>query len=160
MRRGLSTTLCDPCRAKPARAKPERAPTPAYKLTRPVARHGVTRPSTDVAKGNHRDRKLLDLAHGLHECTNCGAHAAHGCEPAHANSGMTESKGLGIKANDGEHAALDARCHRWLDGSGGTGLDPSGRYPFTKEGRREMWLGAYFKTQAEYWRRGWIKCAS
>lgn len=106
----------------------------------------------------YRDRKLLDLAHELHTCTNCDAHVEHGCEPAHANAGMTPSKGLSMKASDHEHAALCNACHRWLDS--GSGTDPSGRFEGTRKDKLVMWLGAYFKTQAEYWKRGMIRVAA
>jgi len=159
-RSGLSNRIHSACRTR-KQAKPERLPTPAYKLAR-AAKAGAAKPNADIGKGNHRDRNLLDLAHELHDCTNCGRHVAEGLEPAHANAGMTRSKGLGIKANDGEHAALCNACHSWLDQpiSAASFFDPSKRFDCTRTDKREMWLAAYFRTQAEYWKRGWLHVAA
>lgn len=106
---------------------------------------------------NNRCRKLLDLAHELHDCTNCGAWATEGCEPAHEN-GIESGKGFGIKGADNRHAALDHRCHAWYDQ--GTGLDPSGRFEGTKEGKAEMWNRAHKRTFDAYWKNGWLKVAA
>lgn len=152
---GLSTRIHNQCRARKTASAPERK-SPPYRLTR-VARPGQAGPAQQK-QPPHRNRALLDLAHGVQTCMNCGRHVEAGCEPAHANAGMTESKGLSIKANDHEHAALDPACHRWLDS--GTGIDPSGRFEGTREGKRAMWITAYFRTQSEYWKLGWLKVSA
>jgi hypothetical protein len=87
---------------------------------------------------NHRDRPLLDLAHELHDCTNCGRYAVEGLEPAHQN-GIEAGKGQSIKGQDHRHAAL---CN-----------GPN------KIEKAEMWTRAHFKTMDEYWRRNWLEVA-
>lgn len=99
-----------------------------------------------------RCRKLLDLAHRVTTCMNCGCHTA-GCEPAHEN-GVTAGKGFGHKTADNRHAAMCHRCHAHYDQ--GTGLDPSGLYE-GRDGKREMWIRAHLKTFDLYWSNGWIK---
>ena len=96
---------------------------------------------------NVRSRALLNLAHALHECTNCGRWSEHGLEPAHEN-GITAGKGFGIKGHDHRHAALCHDCHREYD---------QGRA--TKAEKAEMWLRAHRKTFDEYWTRGWLRVA-
>lgn len=92
---------------------------------------------------NHRSRALLNLAHRVPVCMNCGRHT-EGCEPAHMN-GLESGKGMAIKGNDHLHAALCHWCHSWLD-QGGTKPDPSGLYQPTWAEKREMWTRAHLKT--------------
>ena len=67
---------------------------------------------------NYRNRKFLNLAHDMHECTlmipsACIGYSVDGCEPAHANSQMF-GKGMGIKADD-IFAAACPGCHFEID---------------------------------------------
>lgn len=102
----------------------------------------------------HRDRKLLDLAHQLHECTNCGHYIPEGLEPAHSNW-STHGKGASRKADDWAHAGLCNTCHSWLDS--GSGDDPTGIWKDTE--KREMWRYAHDKTMRAYWVQGWVRVA-
>ena len=159
-RSGLSNRVHAVCRAREQatkRARPERA-TPAYKLVRPVSRHGVTTPRIDVAKGNHRDRKLLDLAHELHACMNCGRYVEHGCNPCHEN-GINAGKGQSIKGQDHRHFAGCNECHAFYD-TGRRGMDPSGRFSASREDKREMFAQAHAKTMDAYFGRGWLKVSA
>jgi hypothetical protein len=104
---------------------------------------------------NNRNRSLLDLAHHVNECQNCGRWSEHGCDPAHANGQIAE-KGVAIKGNDDMHAALCHPCHAWLD-QGGKGKDPSGRYVVSAEDKWDLWMRAHFKTMRLYWANGWLK---
>ncbi len=99
---------------------------------------------------NHRNRKLLDLAHRINDCTNCGRWS-EGCEPAHEN-GIEAGKGFGIKSHDHRHAALCHACHAWLDQ--GSGDDPSGDWCFLD--KAEMWNRAHKRTYDIYWGNGWL----
>lgn len=103
---------------------------------------------------NTRSRKLLDLAHELHSCMNCGQHSPEGLEPAHEN-GIAAGKGQAIKGQDNRHAALCHACHAWYD-QGGNRMDPSGMYHPLKAEKREMWDRAHKLTFDEYWLRGWL----
>lgn len=105
---------------------------------------------------NNRARPLLDLAHDLHDCTNCNRWH-EGLDPAHEN-GIEAGKGQSIKGQDNRHAALCPLCHTWYD-SGSVGLDPSGRYEPTWEGKSEMWNRAHKRTFDTYWRLGWLTVA-
>ena len=109
---------------------------------------------------NNRSRKLLDLAHSIHECQNCGRWVGtegmpDGCEPAHEN-GIAAGKGFGIKSQDNRHAALCHDCHAWYDQ--GTGRDPSSDWSSSQ--KPWMFDRAHKRTFDEYWKRGWLKvCA-
>lgn len=105
-------------------------------------------------KSAHRDRALLDLAHKLHDCTNCGRFVTEGLEPAHSNW-STHGKGGMRKADDLFHCAVCHTCHSWLDQ--GIGTDPSGIWQDTE--KREMWRYAYDRTQRAYWLNGWVRVA-
>lgn len=105
----------------------------------------------------YRDRGLLDLAHKLDTCTNCGAYSAEGLEPAHEN-GIVAGKGQSIKSWDNRHAALCHRCHAFYD-SGGNGMDPSKMYTPSREDKRELWNRAHKRTYDQYWYRGWLRVA-
>lgn len=96
-----------------------------------------------------RDRKLLDLAHRLNECTHCGRYVPEGLEPAHSNQHI-HGKGAGRKAHDQWHAALCHECHVALDQGRG----------MSREEKAAMWEQSHIKTMNEYWRRGWIKVAA
>lgn len=102
----------------------------------------------------HRDRKLLDLAHRLNECTNCIQWVVEGLEPAHSNW-STHGKGGAMKSDDWAHAALCHECHVWLDQ--GAGPDPTGIW--TDKDKREMWRYAHDRTMRAYWTRGWVRVA-
>lgn len=106
---------------------------------------------------NTRSRSLLNLAHRVHKCMNCGRWSEHGCEPAHEN-GISAGKGQSIKSHDHRHAALCHECHRFYD-SGGTGMDPSGRFAPTWADKREMWQQAHAKTMDHYWSNEWLRVA-
>lgn len=105
---------------------------------------------------NHRSRSMLNLAHRVTVCTNCGAHSP-GCEPAHEN-GVVAGKGFGIKSHDHRHAALCHACHAFYD-QGGKGMDPSGRFTASREGKRELWQRAHMATMDLYWSNQWLKVA-
>lgn len=107
--------------------------------------------------GDYRNRPLLDLAHEVHECKNCGCHVSHGCDPAH-EAGIVAGKAQGTKSRDGRHAALCNKCHTWYD-SGGTQMDPTGLYEPTRSGKAEMWNRAHKLTFDEYFRRGMLMVA-
>jgi hypothetical protein len=105
---------------------------------------------------NVRDRSLLDLAHRIHECTNCRRYMPHGCSPAHQN-GIEAGKGQSIKGQDNRHAALcdgPGGCHPWYDT--GSGADPSLRYASSKVEKFEMWVRAHLATFDLYFANGWI----
>lgn len=106
---------------------------------------------------NYRSRRLLDLAHELTECCNCEQWSPHGLEPAHEN-GIEAGKGQSIKGQDCRHAAMCNECHRFYD-SGSVGMDPSGLYPATWEGKTEMFNRAHKRTFDQYWSRGWLVVA-
>lgn len=107
---------------------------------------------------NVRARSLLDLAHDVHECTNCEHYVVAGCEPAHEN-GIAAGKGQSIKGSDNRHAALCPACHRWYD-SGGTKPDPTGLYQPTRADKKEMWTRAHLRTFDLYWASGWLAVAA
>lgn len=104
---------------------------------------------------NYRNRKLLDLAHRVQVCQNCGRHTG-GCEPAHEN-GIESGKGFGIKAHDNRHAALCHDCHAWYDQ--GRGMDPSKIYTDMKDDKFAMWGRAHRRTYDLYWLEGWLQVA-
>lgn len=108
--------------------------------------------------GMFRNRGLLDLAHRIEQCQNCGAERSHGSDPAHSNYAV-HGKGHKIKAHDCFFAALCSACHRWLDNQAGYGPDPSGRFPHTYEGKHDMFCRAMHKTWLTLWQLGFIKVA-
>jgi hypothetical protein len=95
---------------------------------------------------NFRNRRLLDLAHKVHECQACGRWVHAGCEPAHANW-SEYGKGGSLKSHDVFHAAMCHECH--------VSIDQGSR--LTREERHEVWRRAFNKTQLLYWECGWIK---
>lgn len=105
----------------------------------------------ELERGMYRNRKLLDLAHAINRCCNCGSYQLAGCEPAHSNH-QEHGRGSHNKSHDCFFAALCHLCHRWLD-SGGRGKDPSERFEATREGKREMFDKAKDVTVLELWKR-------
>lgn len=109
---------------------------------------------TYLAKGMFRSRSLLDLAHGLERCTNCGLFALDGLEPAHSNL-QEHGRGKDNKSHDCFWAALCRHCHAWLDF--GNGQDPSRTFEGTREGKREMFVRAMHRTWLDLWRLGRVR---
>lgn len=105
-----------------------------------------------------RSRRLLDLAHKIETCQNCGAQRSEGSEPAHSNL-PEHGKAIGLKSHDCFFAALCSACHRWLDNQGGAGKDPTERFEATREGKRDMFLRAMHATWLLLWRTGLVKVA-
>ena len=95
---------------------------------------------------NNRNRRLLDLAHRLDQCTNCDKWT-EGCEPAHEN-GIVAGKGFGIKGQDNRHAALCHACHVAYD-----------QGPASYEEKSEMFNRAHKRTFDLYWQNGWLRVA-
>lgn len=94
---------------------------------------------------NYRSRALLNLAHALNVCPECGRMSLEGLEPAHSNQ-HRHGKGMSIKAHDHWHAALCHDCHAQLDQ--GNGL--------SREQREALWERAFIKTWDTYFLKGWI----
>ncbi len=94
---------------------------------------------------NNRARKLLDLAHLVHECTHCGRYVVDGCEPAHQN-GIEAGKGQSIKSHDNRHAAMCHECHALYDSG-----------PMTRAEKFDMWISSHLRTFDLYWKNGWLK---
>jgi len=97
----------------------------------------------------YRNRKLLDLAHRVHECQLlipcvCVGYALDGCEPAHADW-SEYGKGMGRKAEDFYHVASCHACHLFLS---------DGRTP--REIKKQAWLAGWRRTIAMYFREGWL----
>lgn len=112
----------------------------------------------EVEVSNYRNRKLLNLAHLVPLCINCGGMSscmgeATGCEPAHEN-GIEAGKGGSIKSHDNRHAALGHGCHSWYDS--GSGRDPTGMYCGDAESKTEMFNRAHKRTFDLYWQMGWL----
>lgn len=101
----------------------------------------------------YENRRLLDLAHYVQECMNCGKFVPTGCEPAHENS-QGGGKGFGTKSHDNRHAALCHECHAWLDQ--GKGKSPCGVWAGDRGGKHAMWVRAHLRTFDLYWRSGWL----
>jgi hypothetical protein len=98
----------------------------------------------------HRDRKFLDLAHGLTSCQIgipgvCTGYAPNGCEPAHSNL-QRHGRGASFKSHDIYHAAACHACHQEIDH--GKNL--------TREQREDYWQRGFERTMLEYVRRGWL----
>jgi len=108
--------------------------------------------------GMYRNRKLLDLAHRITFCQNCGTHVHEGCEPGHSNL-SEHGKGFRLKAHDCFFAALCSRCHGWLDNSGGLGKDPTGRYTSSRDDKREMFRRAMDSTMLLLWQLELVRVA-
>ena len=93
----------------------------------------------------YRNRKLLDLAHKLHDCPLCNKFSVDGLEPAHSNQGR-HGKGMGQKSADHFHAAICHDCHSLLD---------NGR--LNREDAQDMWQMAYEATMTAYFENGWLE---
>ncbi len=105
---------------------------------------------TYLPRGMFRSRALLDLAHGVDRCMNCGAISPAGMEPAHSNL-QEHGRGKDNKGHDCFFAALCHTCHAWLD-HGSAPKDPTGVYDCTREGKRELFIRAMHRTWLELWR--------
>jgi hypothetical protein len=90
------------------------------------------------------NRRLLDLAHALNQCTGCGKYSEHGLEPAHSNQSR-HGKGMSLKAHDCFHAALCHECHVWLD-----------QGPAPREEKIAFWQDAFEQTLLIYFQNGWL----
>lgn len=95
----------------------------------------------------YRNRKLLDIAHGMpcmatfkHQCA-----GYQGCDPAHSDWSIF-GRGAGHKSHDFAWAALCNPSHKMLD-------------TFERELKRMEWLRAYVKTQEYLWENGLVKIA-
>lgn len=108
-----------------------------------------------LPRGMFRNRALLDLAHQVERCQNCGAHRG-GCEPAHSNL-QEHGRGKDSKSHDCFFAALCHRCHAWLDQ--GRGKDPTDVYDCTGGDKREMFIRAMHKTWLLLWQLALVKVA-
>lgn len=100
---------------------------------------------------NHRDRRILNLAHALHDCTMqipgvCRGYSVEGLEPAHSNQAR-HGKGGAMKAHDIFHAAICHECHVEID---------QGKR-LSREERAEYWQRAHEATLLEYVKRGWLR---
>ena len=109
-----------------------------------------------LPRGMYRNRALLDLAHGIDTCQNCGTSMPEGCEPAHSNEGA-HGKGKGLKAHDCFFAALCHACHAWCDNQGGRGKDPTGVWEWDE--KHDMFVRAMHKTWVLLWQMGKLKVA-
>jgi len=101
----------------------------------------------------YRNRRLLDLAHGINECqiripTVCTGYTVEGCEPAHSNW-AEHGKGAHRKADDCFFAASCHACHAELD---------QGKR-LSRELRQEFWARGHFRTMRLLWLRELIKVA-
>jgi hypothetical protein len=112
---------------------------------------------TYLVKGMYRNRGLLDLAHRIETCQNCGDYRGEGMDPGHSNL-SEHGKAKGLKSHDCFWAALCGACHRWLDNQG-SGRDPSGIWSATAAEKREMFIRAMHKTWLLIFRNGWVRVA-
>lgn len=110
---------------------------------------------SQILRGMFRSRRLLDLAHRIESCQNCGRHI-EGCEPAHSNE-PEHGKGAGLKSHDCFFAALCHTCHAWYDNRGGYGMDPSGRFQYSE--RAEMFTKAMHATWLSLWQSHKLRAA-
>lgn len=99
-----------------------------------------------------RSRKLLDLAHSMHDCTLqipgvCSGYSPEGCEPAHGPKSMLGG-GMGCKSDDVFAAACHA-CHAALD----QGKD------LTRDERQWFWLRGAARTWARLMETGKVVVA-
>jgi len=100
----------------------------------------------------YRNRKLLDLAHRVHECqfrlTGCAGYSVDGCDPAHSNQSV-HGKAKGLKAADDQHCAACHSCHMLYDGQLGIVLPRAEAVRLFNEARA--------RTFALYEKNGWLK---
>ena len=92
----------------------------------------------------YRNRKLLDLAHKLNTCPECGHYSPEGLEPMHSNM-QRHGRGMGHKSADHFHAAGCHECHKKID----SGM-------LSREEKEAMWLRAFEATLTRYWEMGWL----
>ena len=101
---------------------------------------------------NFRDRKFLDLAHGMNDCTlqipGCVGYSPEGLEPCHSNW-QEEGIGHGIKADD-IFAAGCHNCHMELDD----------RANLNREEKVWYWRRGVIRTVRALLRSGKIKVAA
>lgn len=100
----------------------------------------------------YRSRKLLDLAHSMHDCTLqipgvCSGYSAEGCEPAHGPKSMLNG-GMGCKSADVFAAACHS-CHAEID---------QGK-ALSKDDRQWYWLRGAARTWAKLMEAGRIVVA-
>lgn len=76
--------------------------------------------------------------------------------PAHSNL-PEHGKAVSLKAHDCYIAFLCFLCHGWLDQ--GKGMDPTGRFEGTREGKAEMFRRSMDRTTLRLWERKRIKVA-
>lgn len=96
-----------------------------------------------VKRKPYRNRKMLDLAHNVHECQVripgiCSGYSIDGCEPAHSNQSK-HGKGAGQKADDNYHVAACHSCHVAID-----------QGPMPKSEKTRFWDAAFVRTRALY----------
>jgi hypothetical protein len=94
-----------------------------------------------MLKNTFRNRRFLDLAHGIHDCQLripgvCVGYSVDGCEPAHGNWAWV-GKGMGMKAEDVFVASCHA-CHVELDQ--GSKLSGTERELYWCRGAVRTWL--------------------
>ncbi len=99
-----------------------------------------------------RNRKLLDLAHDVHECKIgipgvCIGYSVEGCEPAHGPKYWLNGGGA-MKSSD-LHAAACHKCHVEID---------QGRN-LSREDRQFFWARGMVRTFEFYFNRGWLVIA-
>ncbi len=102
---------------------------------------------------NHRDRKLLDLAHKVEACMMrlpvvCKQYSHEGCEPAHNNE-QRHGKGTGIKAHDYRHVAACRGCHDEYDGR-------TNELQLSRHQKSEFFAQGWERTIAYYFEQNWI----
>lgn len=102
---------------------------------------------------NFRNRRLLDLAHEINECTLqvpgvCRGYTPEGCEPVHANW-SEYGKGGALKAHDPYFAAGCHCCHVEID----QGRRLSG------EERKEYWRRGFERTVLLLWQHELVRVA-
>lgn len=100
------------------------------------------------------NRRLLNLAHRVEHCVNCGCHVPGGCSPAHSNH-QRHGRGKDEKSDDQHHAALCPECHGWYD-TGTKSTDPTDIWLPTKEDKAQFFFVMQDRTYDIYWRSGWI----
>lgn len=99
-----------------------------------------------------RSRRLLDLAHDVHECKVgipgvCIGYSVEGCEPAHLPKSMLGG-GMGMKSDD-VFAAACHDCHAEIDQGGN----------LSKEDRQWYLLRGAARTWSELMKRALLKVA-
>lgn len=98
-----------------------------------------------------RNRRLLDLAHHITECTIelpvvCRGYMPGGCVPSHSDR-QIHGKGIAEKANDCFFAASCDRCNTALCDS----------KDFDRETKHTHWQRGFEKTLLMLWTNGWLR---